>query len=292
MYRCKIKVINMMQFDSGPLVRQECIFKNSDPNVKCTPNNDLNLLIMCKNHANIFNLIVTRETLLSSNQTLIVFDSLKYTGTPRYFLPFPFDWMSNENEFCIDKNALSSMTTKFGVESNLKLTPYLNDLVALYSTGAYHSQNVYSSVNHMLIKFLQDIRFTETVKNRWNGVQVKVQKGGQLIDIPMTKLPLFFQIIFYYANVSNTCIVEEAGTSTEKVTAMLAISPNLVFNIDKKQIEIINNSSDRQLFIYSDESTYSTSVTLLAQTTSTSAFAQHAIFTNASNKILRLPLTC
>lgn len=282
----------MMQFDSGPIIRQECIFKNSDPNVKCTPNNDLNLLIMCKNHANIFNLIVTRETLLSANQTLIVFDSLKYTGTPRYFLPFPFDWKKDDNEFCIDKNALNAMTTKFGVESNLKLIPYLNDLVALYSTGAYHSQNVYSSVNHMLIKFLQDIRFTETVKNRWNGVHVKVQKDSLLIDIPMTKLPLFFQIIFYYAKESNTCIVEEGGTAKEKVTAMLAISPNLVFNIDKKQIEIINNSSDRQLFIYSDEITYATSVTLLAQTTSTSAFAQHAIFTNASNKLLRIPLTC
>lgn len=279
----------MSIYETAHVPQIKCVFHNISD--RCSNEKNLDLILFCKKHGQIFNLEVEEETLVSGfNKNKMTFKALKYTDTPLNFLPFPFNYDTVKNEFCLNRDDLIKISTSVSANSNIKLAPYILFLQTLLSDGIFFSDQ---TVNINYSALIRTPHFMQLIETRWKDIYIKMfsETDAINIEIPIAKLPLFYRILLYYAEIATVCKLKIDTT----VESSHTFSPNLILNMDAKYFQIIDNAENKPLFIKSPDSTFASSVILLASVATQGDYNQHSLFTlnnQSSNQAYRFPTVC
>lgn len=246
-----------------------CLFSNLNTNEqsgrivktsKCTfAKNVTKDRIICDTHMQMFNLDLVDETVqVRDDHSLLHFKNLVYNRAPEKFFPFPFKYDRTTESFCLDTSSLLKIIT-----TNDATSEYRNYLEALLTEGImrfYSNESVDVQLYTRMLDYTKARR--ELLKARHSSSYLTVwdvSDTGEVIAerISMDKFPIFYQILFYYAKISDTC---------EDNKTISSIPANLVCDIKHQYFRVIN----RPEYLKAPGTTFATSVVLLGSRDNTS----------------------
>lgn len=247
-----------------------CVFENLGLG-RCDNRSTVDFGCICNEHMNsLLNMRVVKDKIVSKFTSKMIMKQVLTDSKDGLLLPFPFDIEPlNENgTTCVNSNLLNSLTNRFVSQLNLT-TPEMNSIVkgafqGLFSNGyvLYHPA-IGDSLRNFQI-FLRN-GIAKDISQRWQNIKLTVlykdaQNQVRSFLFPATKLPIFYQIVLYYVEVSTHRNVA-AGANEPLIT----FQPNVILSLISHSFEKINDNETNPIYILKHEATWASPLILAGE---------------------------
>lgn len=209
-------------------------------------------------------------------------------------LPFPYKMEGRDENavWCIDPALLESSVNKFVNKLNVaeKMIP---DVIAIYQglfSNGYVMYNQYvGSQLGAFQNFLSNGK-EQQIKQRWSDSKLYViytdeQGATRTFLYPMAKMPVIYQILFAYTEMSTNRSSSAANPET------VTLQPNVALDLNQNAFVVINENELNPVYLKKGESTWSSPIVIAGVTVTPAkielfskyAFSARPVFQNLPN---------